>query len=173
MKHVTAAAKLVLAVSIGAQAFAQRVHTDQDPAAAFGTYRTFAWKSAAINTPDPALNNPIVQRKIEAEIEKQLMERGMTKATSGPPDVFISFRLGTGFERQVIDYPIGWRWGGWRREVVFSDKGTLVIDVADAARRQMVWRAVCVDTAANGNKLDDHLPKDVRKAFDQFPVKKH
>lgn len=169
---IATAAKFALAASITAQAFAQRVHTDSDPAAAFGTYKTYAWKSAAMNTPDPALNNPIVQHKIEAEIEKQLNERGLTKATSAAPDVYISFRLGTGFEREVIDYPIGWRWGGWRREVVFNEKGTLVIDVADANRRQMVWRAVCVDTAANSSKLDDHLPKDVKKAFDQFPVKK-
>jgi hypothetical protein len=164
--------KLALAMAVGIQAFAQRVHTDSDPTAAFGNYRTFAWKSAAITSPDPTLNNPIVQHKIEAEIEKQLAARGLTKATGGQPDIYISFRLGTGFEREVIDYPVGWRWGGWRREVIFNDRGTLVIDVADAARRQMVWRAVCVDTAANGNKLDDHLPKDVKKAFDQFPVKK-
>ncbi len=150
----------------------KKVHTDADPGANFAAYQTFAWKSAKVTSRDPALNNPIVQRKIEVEIEKQLYARGLTKANPGAlPDVYVSFRLGIGFEREVIDYPVGWRWGGWRREVIFNDKGTLVIDVADATRRQMVWRAVCVDTAANGNKLDDHLPKDVKKAFDQFPVR--
>ena len=163
---------LAFGLSLGIQAFAQQVHSDSDPGAAFGSYRTFAWKSGVITTRDPALNNPIVQHKIEAEIEKQLYARGLSKAAGGTPDVYVSFRLGTGFEREVIDYPVGWRWGGWRREVIFNDKGTLVIDVADAVRRQMVWRAVCVDTASNGNKLDDHLPKDVKKAFDQFPLKK-
>jgi hypothetical protein len=171
MNYRTAAATLVLAAAAGAQAIAQQVHTDSDPAAAFGSYRTFAWKSERITSPDPALNNPIVQSKIHAEVEKQLAARGLTLAT-GNPDVWVSFRLGTGMERDVIDYPIGWRWGGWRREVVFNDKGTLVIDIADAARQQMIWRAVCIDTASNANRLDDHLPKDVKKAFDQFPVKK-
>lgn len=161
--------KIALGLSLGTQAFSQQVHTDSDPSAAFGAYRTFAWKSVGITSKDPALNNPIVQHKIEAEIEKQLYARGFSKAPGG---AYISFRLGTGFEREVIDYPVGWRWGGWRREVRFNDKGTLVIDVADAARRQMVWRAVCVDTASNGNKVDDHLPKDVKKAFDHFPLKK-
>ena len=167
MKHTM----IILAIAVGGQVFAQQVHTDSDPAAAFGTYRTFAWKSTRITSADPALNNPIVQHKIEAEIEKQLYARGLTKAT-GNPDVYVSFRLGSGIERDVIDYPVGWRWGGWRREVVFNKQGTLVIDIADSARRQMVWRAVCVDTASNANKLDDHLPKDVKKAFDQFPLKK-
>ena len=165
-------AAITLGLALGMQAFAQQVHADFDPAAHFGDYRTFAWKSARITSRDPGLNNPIVQHKIEAEIEKQLYARGFTKAAGGPVDVYVSFRLGTGFEREVIDYPVGWRWGGWRREVRFNDKGTLVIDIADAGRRQMVWRAVCVDTASNGNKLDDHLPRDVRKAFDQFPIKK-
>jgi len=166
------AAKIALVASISVSAFAQHVHTDSDPAASFGSYHTFAWRSEAINTPDPAINNPVVQRKIEAEVEKQLMARGLTKATGGQPDVFISFRFGTGFEREVIDYPFGWRWGGWRRDVIFNERGTLVIDVADAARRQMVWRAVCVDIRSNGNQLDDHLPQDVKRAFDKFPVKK-
>ena len=165
--------KLAFGLSLCLQAFAQQVHSDSDPAANFGAYHTYAWKSALVTSRDPALNNPIVQHKIQAEIEKQLATRGLVKAMgSGVPDIYVSFRLGTGFEREVIDYPVGWRWGGWRREVIFNDKGTLVIDVADASRRQMVWRAVCVDTASNGNKLDDHLPKDVKKAFDRFPVKK-
>ncbi len=164
--------KIGFGLSLGMLAFSQQVHTDSDPGANFAAYRTFAWKSVRITSKDPALNNPIVQHKIEAEIEKQLYARGLTKATAGAPDIYVSFRLGTGFEREVIDYPVGWRWGGWRREVRFNDKGTLVIDLADASRRQMVWRAVCVDTASTGNKLDDHLPKDVKKAFDQYPIKK-
>lgn len=173
MNHSTTI-KAALGLTLGLQAFSQQVHSDSDPSANFGGYRTFAWKSGQITTRDPALNNPIVQHKIEVEIERQLYARGLTKADAGArPDVFVSFRLGTGFERQVIDYPVGWRWGGWRREVIFNDKGTLVIDVADSARRQMVWRAVCIDTASSGNKLDDHLPKDIKKAFDQFPLKKH
>jgi hypothetical protein len=170
MKHSTAAA-LILAAGAAAQAFAQHVHTDADPAAAFATYKTFNWKSQKITSPDPALNNQLVQSKIQADIEKQLMARGMTK-TDGNPDIWISFRLGTGFERQIIDYPYGWRWGGWRPEVVFSDKGTLVIDIADGARSQMIWRAVSVDVASSGVKLDDHLDKDIEKAFEKYPVKK-
>jgi hypothetical protein len=171
MRYSTAA-KLALAVSVGARAFAQHVHTDSDPAANFGSYKTFAWKSEKIDTPDPALNNPLVQSKIHVEIENQLKARGL-KLAQGNPDIWISYRFGTGIERQVIDYPFGgWRWGGWARDVVFSDKGTLVLDVADGARQQMVWRAVCVDLASSGVKLDDHLPKDVQRAFDQFPIKK-
>ena len=62
--------KIAFGLSLGVQAFSQQVHTDFDPSAAFGTYRTFAWKSARITSRDPALNNPMVQHKIEVEIEK-------------------------------------------------------------------------------------------------------
>jgi hypothetical protein len=53
--------------------------------------------------------------------------------------------------------------------------GTLVIDMADAKKNQVVWRGMGVkeiDTTAKPDKRDKSINKAVEKIFKNYPPKK-
>jgi hypothetical protein len=75
--------------------------------------------------------------------------------------------------------PYGWGWGGGMggtsttsvRDILI---GTLVIDVADAAKGQIAWRGMGVkevDTQAKPEKRDKSINNAVKKIFKNYPPK--
>ena len=97
--------------------------------------------------------------------------KGLTEAT-GRADLNAGYLLGARDKTDIDVVPAGWRGRGRRRVVHHSTQGTLVLDLRDAARNQLVWRAVCTETASDPGKIDDRIGKDVKKAFEKFPPKK-
>jgi len=72
----------------------------------------------------------------------------------------------------------GYRWGGgWGTTNVRVNEilvGTLVIDVADANKKEVVWRGMGVkevDTQAKAEKRDKNIAGAVKKILANFPPK--
>ena len=51
-------------------------------------------------------------------------------------------------------------------------EGTLVLDLRDAKRQALVWRAVAQEEKPDPSKLAGRLDDMVRKAVDKYPPKK-
>ena len=73
---------------------------------------------------------------------------------------------------------MGYRWGGgWGTTDVRVNEilvGTLVIDVADATKKEMVWRGMGVrevDVQAKAEKRDKNINNAVKKILKDFPPK--
>ena len=75
----------------------------------------------------------------------------------------------------------GWGYGGGWAGCTTSTQvrdilvGTLVIDMADAGHKQIVWRGVGtkeIDTKAKPEKRDKSIKKAVDKIFKNYPPKK-
>src|SRR5579862_4405903 len=83
----------VLALSLLAShvAFAQKITVEFDEAADFGKYKTFAIRDGQLNSRNPALNSELVKKRIDADIERGLTARGLTKV-SGPSDLNVRYR---------------------------------------------------------------------------------
>ena len=69
-----------------------------------------------------------------------------------------------------------WRWGGFGGSTTTTVEnqriGTLVLDMYDAARRQLIWRGVATHTlSTNPEKNRDKLQKAVSKMLKHFPPK--
>jgi hypothetical protein len=161
-----------------APASAQQTSYDYDRAADFSRFRTFAWKEGT-----PA-GEPSLDRRIVAAIEAQLAAKGLTR-TNENPDLYVVYHLGADVQKSLNGSisghgygPYGWGWGSGFESINIRESavlvGMLVIDMADAAKREIVWRGLAagdVDIHAKPEKRDAKVDKAVAKILKNYPPK--
>lgn len=161
----------VVAAFMCCAAVAQDVHTDYNHQLDFNQFRTYSWSKVQTD-------NPLWEPRIQQAVDKDLQKRGWRRVDSGG-QVMLS---AVGAVRNQQEYQTfyngmgGWRWGGFGNEatttVVNQKIGTLVIDMYDAANKQLIWRGVSSDTLSdNPEKNMDKLQKTTDKMFKDFPPK--
>jgi hypothetical protein len=151
-------------------ASAQNVDVEFDQAANFAKYHTFAIRDGQLNSRNPALNNELVKKRIEADIERGLSARGLTRVT-GPADLNVRFHFGAARKVELETYPAGWRGWGTRVVRVPYTEGTLVIDLRDPATRSLVWRGIAREDKSDATKIEGKLDDMVRKSIEKYPPK--
>ncbi|MDE3195255.1 MAG: DUF4136 domain-containing protein [Acidobacteriota bacterium] len=162
---------LILLAALPLLASAQKVSIEFDEARDFSDFRTFAIVAGAINSRNPSLNNEIVKRNLEAEIRRRLTGKGFTEVASRP-DINVRYHLGSNRVAEREAYPAGWRGLRTRVVVTHNTEGALTIDLRDARKHLLVWRAIAVEEQHDPLKIKDHLPDMVRKSIDKYPPKK-
>jgi len=162
----------VLIVSLLAAhgAVAQKVTVEFDQAATFGKYKTFAIRDGQLNSKNAALNSELVKKQIEADIERGLTARGLTRVT-GPSDLNVRFTFGSARKTELESYPAGWYGMGTRYVRVPYSEGTLVIDFRDPTTRSLVWRAIASEEKSDPNKIEGKLDDMVKKSLEKYPPK--
>ncbi len=150
---------------------AQKVNVEFDESADFTHYKTFHIIDGQLNAKAAALNSDLTKRNIENEIRKRLTEKGLTEVQSNP-DLNVRFSLGSARRNEVETYPAGWRGLGTRRVRVPITQGTLVINLRDTARKELVWRAIAVEEKNDPMGISKHLDDMVKKAIEKYPPKK-
>lgn len=162
---------LVMAVACSAVAFAQKVTAEFDESVDFKKFKTFAIREGEIKSPSPALNSELTKKRIETEIEKALVAKGLTR-TTGRADLNVFYNLGSfrGTETEAV--PAGWRGRQTRVIKVQNTQGTMVIDMRDPSTKSLVWRAVATEDEPNPSKLAEKLDDMVKKAIKEYPPKK-
>ena len=178
-KHVVLALAALLAPAV---VLAQKTSYDYDKSANFASYKTYALKDGT------KVGQPLIDDRIVAAIEAQLAAKGLKKVDANP-DVFVVYHTAFDKQKDISTFSsgygggyggYGWRYGGgWAggtsttqvRDILI---GTLVIDLADAAKGQMVWRGMGVkevDTQAKPEKRDKSINNAVTKIFKNYPPK--
>lgn len=147
---------------------AQKVHNEFDETADFSQYKTFTILQGQLHSKNPSLNSELTRKKIETELRRRLSDRGLTEV-SEKPDLNVRYSLGAANRREVDVYPSGW---GNRRYIVHYTEGTLIIDLRDAKRHALVWRAVTTEDKDTGAKVAEHLADMVKKSIDKYPPHK-
>ena len=153
------------------QTYAQKVDIEADESADFSKYRTFRMGEGQLKSKSPSLNSDLTRRKIDTEIRKRLIEKGLSEAT-GQADLNVQFRLGSARRNEVDAFPAGRYGRATRRVVTQYTEGTLIIDLRDTSRRELVWRAVVVEDKSDPAKIADRLDEMVKKAIEKYPPKK-
>lgn len=170
---------LTLAVAIAPSlAFAQKVTYDFDKTADFATFKTYALKEG---TP---VGQKLIDDRFIAAIDESMAKRGFKKATGGTPDLLVAYHMAFDKQKNIQSWSTGtggagyWGYGGgWgttTTDVRVYDilVGTLVIDVASAAKNEILWRGVAtkeIDPNAKAEKRDKNIPKAVEKTMKNFP----
>ncbi|MGE0159131.1 MAG: DUF4136 domain-containing protein [Gemmatimonadales bacterium] len=167
-------------VAICACAPALRAGADFDPAVELAGPLTFAWDAPdTLPVGDLRLEgNEIVEARVRDAIEHELAERGIRR-TESSPDLLVHFHGVVRDRIQVIqsDRDRGYRtsrYGDDDVDVLQYEEGTLVVDVADAETRKVIWRGWAV--ADVGSALDDQdeltelVNRGVDSMFAFFPV---
>jgi Domain of unknown function (DUF4136) len=175
---VTLALAMVLTPAL---ALAQKVSYDYDKTANFTGLKTYALKDGT------KVGQQLIDDRIVAAIEAELSAKGLTKSDANP-DAFVVYHVAFDKQKDISTYssghggygPYGWGYGGgWAggttttqvRDIVV---GTLVVDIADAKKGQLIWRGMGVrevDTQAKPEKRDKSISTAVNKIFKNFPPK--
>jgi hypothetical protein len=182
MQKLRVLAGLAALLLVPAVAMAQKVSYDFDKSADFSGYKTYATKEG---TP---VGQQLIDDRIVAAIDSQLAAKGLKKAT-GEPDVVVVYHVAFDKQKDISTfssgygggygpYGYGWGggWGGGTTSTTVRDilVGTLVIDMADAKKKQVVWRGMGVkevDTNAKPEKRDKSINNAVTKIFKNYPPK--
>lgn len=160
-----------LVVALPLLALGQKVDVEFDEAADFSQYRTFAIGEGRLNSRNPSLNSDLIRKQIASEIRARLIEKGLTEA-SRPHDLNVRYSLGTANRKEIDAYPAGWRGRGTRRVAVHYSEGTLVLDLRDTKKRELVWRAIAREEQRDPMKIRGHLDDMVKKSLDKYPPKR-
>ncbi len=152
-----------------------KVDTDYDETVDFSSYQTFDWMPQPREaTRNPQIND-IMDNRIKRAIEGELIAGGYQKNRSGRPDVYVVYHTTT--QRQV-DRTYIERWGYGRRgrfrrtgavRVESYKEGTLIIDLVDAERRELVWRGTATGAVSDLRQTEKKLFGAVERIFEVFP----
>ena len=172
--RLLAAAPFVLAsacatVSVGA---------DHEAGVRFDQYRTFGWDARdALPTGDPRLdNNPFFDSRVRGAVELELTAKGLTLVTSAP-DLLIHYHASVQQRVEVIkrDQDRGYTTPdyGQPSTVMEFDEGTLLVDVADAKSKKILWRG-WAQTDVGGlmerpREMEKRIGESMRRMLKNFP----
>ena len=166
------ASRLILPILLFAGAApAQEVKLDYDPAADFTKYKTFGWSLAQ----EPA-KNPANHIRITRAVETNLTAHGVTKATDGDPDLYLTYLGKVGEKVKVSSKSAGSYWEPTNlRTTVDVGKvkaGTLILEMADARTKDVVWRGVSTTVGVRPDYMEEEIKAAVKKLLEDFPPKK-
>jgi hypothetical protein len=148
------------------------VSADFDPSVDLSQYHTYDWEAPdALPVGDPRLdNNPFFDARVRAAVDSQLAAKGLRKS-SASPDLTIHYHASV--QEQVDVYSVDRAHGytseyGEGTEVRVYEKGTLVIDIAEAETKRMVWRGWAQSDIEGVIDRPPELEKRIREAVDQM-----
>jgi Domain of unknown function (DUF4136) len=180
MKKIIAAAAVV--VLFPALALAQKTTFDFDKTADFSQYKTYSLKDGT------KVGQPLIDNRIVAAIETELAAKGLKKSEAAS-DIVVVYHVAFDKQQDIQAYTSGFGgyggygyrygggWGSTTTDVRVNQilVGTLVVDIADSAKKEVVWRGMGVkeiDTQAKADKRDKNINSAVKKILKDFPPKK-
>jgi hypothetical protein len=160
------------------------IRHNADPGADFSRFQTFAFLDPL--STDRAGYQSFISQQLVASTERELVARGLRR-TDTNPDLLVNFNADLDQRLRVTTTPTfhGNRfnhhrrgfynpWPAYQTEVRQYTKGTLGIDVVDAARRQLVWEGFAVGrvTQRTTDNLGPVLDAAVVDILREFPLPK-
>ena len=149
------------------------VRADHDSQFDFGAYSTFALFERQGKERQRPQMSEIVDRRIAAAMDTELVGKGFSSSSPRNADFLITFY--TAVRQRVVVNHAGWYghrrgyWGGGTRWIRSYQEGTLVIDVIDRRRRELVWRGVGEGAFTKTNPSDDKVTKRIARVLQTFP----
>jgi hypothetical protein len=145
------------------------------PAADFSRYQTYDWGARdALPTGDPRLdNNPFFDSQVRASVERELAGKGYRRVPERP-DLILHYHASV--QQKVDVYRVDAEAGyGSESAALQYEEGTLVIDVADATSRQIIWRGwgqSDVEGVINDqSRMEKRVAEVVQKILARLPAR--
>jgi hypothetical protein len=177
----TMAALVVGMALLGGCASGPRVRSMTDPAADFGTYRTYGFPEH-LGT-DRGDYSTIVSRALKAAVSVEMEKRGYRLAEN--PDLLVNFQASTRKTQELSPSPavlsphFSYYGGidgpfypyGCLQSAHDVNECTLNIDIVDRARHQSVWEGVALGEVRESKLRQPELslPPMVQQIFLKFP----
>ncbi|MCF6269581.1 MAG: DUF4136 domain-containing protein [Melioribacteraceae bacterium] len=155
---------------------------DYDPNTDFSKYKTYSWFDGEMPADDALSANPLAKKRVVSSIDSYLASKGYTSASSDV-DFVVIVHAGTKEKMQINNYGYGgYGYGmygrGWgpgygpsQTDVTYYDETTLVIDIADADKKELVWRGTGTGII-RGKLTDEERDEVIATILANFPPKK-
>lgn len=182
-RYIRSLAAALALSAVALTAHAQKPRIQWNNMYDFGAVDTFAWQL----TPETSLEgrNPFMHSLIKNTLEAELATSGLTEVDTNP-DVYVNYHASTNTEVQLRSDSYGYGFGGYgmggwgyygmgsvgtvstTTRAVEYRKGTLIVDIWDAAKKELVWRGEVSDTLPdNPQKAEKLVVKVIGKMADQ------
>ena len=153
-----------LFLSFPGTASAQTVAVDYDRGVDFSKFKSYSWGESQ------PTQNPLVDKRIVTAIDGELASKGWTRDTTAPGAIVV-YQAALKEDRQLVGWSSGPRWSGMgtvRTEKILT--GQMVVDVYDAATKQLIWRGIVSDAVSDKPETNEkRLQAAVTKLFKRFP----
>jgi hypothetical protein len=167
----------IFSLSVPAIALAQKTSFDFDKTADFSKFKTYALRDGT------NVGDPLIDKRIVTALQAELAAKGLT-SNDTKPDIVVVYHVAFDKKQDITAYSsgygrYGYRWGGgWGTTDVRVNEilvGTLIIDVSDANKQEVVWRGMGVkevNPQAKAEQRDKNINGAVKKILQNFPPKK-
>ncbi len=179
----TIAALVALTSGLGC---ATRVRYDFDREAMFSRYETFDWIAPPVRAseeglhsdPDgPFARNSLLDKRIRTAVNSKLRERGYEYVEGDESDFRLNYHVtfkdklvGSGSDFGYVGhYYRGAFSSGFNWSVRQYQQGTIIIDVVDRAKDQLVWRGWMTSRNRDGNFDEAEINRAVNQILQRFP----
>ena len=165
------------AVAVGLLACASvQTQGDYDQSYDFSVLQTWDWMpEPGVTRGQTGQRNPIIERRIQDAVERELAAKGYRRVEGGEPDFRVAFFAAAEDKIDVTttyDY-YGYR---WRVPVAQTDvhqytQGTLILDIVDGSRNELVWRGTGTGVAGGGDpdQITQRINNAVSEVLKDFP----
>ena len=129
--------------------------------------------------------NQIVDGRIRRAIAENLQAKGLSRAEPGEADLAVTYYASLNSQMQFHTtgwgYGGGWGWGprwgfgygfwpGWTTTTVHTyHEGTIIIDLIDREKNQLVWRGVTTRVLGKKSHSDEKIDQSMSRVFVDFP----
>jgi hypothetical protein len=151
-------------------------HGDYDPGYDFAGLQTWDWMPEPGETRGvTGQRNPLIERRIQDAVTRELSAKGYRHAPGESVDFRVAYHASA---EEKIDVSTTYdRYGyRWRTPVVYTDvreytEGTIIVDVVDGTRDELVWRGTAVGVVRGGDPEDitDRINNAINDVLKDFP----
>jgi Domain of unknown function (DUF4136) len=149
------------------------VNYDYDKKVNFPGYKTYEWHAI----PRTVEMNDLLINRVKNAANRVLQSKGFREVSENP-DFLIAIHTSKQQKVEIIDW--GYAYGPyWRRGYGYGGvdlrqyvEGTLILDVVDAIKNELVWRGSAtgiVDPYLSPEKRTENIDAAVARILDKFP----
>jgi len=176
---------IALAIALIQAGCAARVRTDFDHGADFSSYQTFDWiapprsasSDAQLDSQDPFANNSLLDKRLRAAVDRVLKSRGFRKTAREDSDIRLNYHVIFRDKLVASGSDFGYynrhRHGGFSSGFNFSvrqyQEGTIIVDIVDRAKDQLVWRGWVASRNNDGSYDEAEISRIVQSILERFP----
>jgi hypothetical protein len=168
----------VAALAVSVACSTATISVDWDHQVNFSRYKTFAWYDHKGDAHPRQAPNQIVDARIRRSVAQDLIDKGLTQTAPSEADLLVTYY--TALDRSLRMYSSGYGygywggWHGWGPRAAYTDvyeytEGTLVIDLIDRVKEQLVWRGTITKGISPDEVSDEAIGKAVAKVMRTFP----
>jgi hypothetical protein len=162
------------------------VRSDFDREVVFSYYNTFDWIAPPVRASEeelrsspegPFARNSLLDKRIRAAVNRNLEARGFRHSEDGDSNFRLNYHVT--FSDKLVGSGSDFGYTGRYRRGAFSSgfnwsvrqykEGTIIIDIVDRAKDQLVWRGWMVSRNRDGNFDELEINRAVDKILMRFP----